>query len=114
MSAVRGQGLPPARRPLFVRFLMQMVWPAFLFAAATSGLVFSIVDPDSVEFITDNFEDTRASAYTLGFLVFWALYTLACSLTAFFVYSDLDARCRACLREAGGQYKPVPPLPDDD
>lgn len=60
---------------------MQVLWPAFGGAALTVGLVFSMIDPVQIEWVHLYLHDSRQAAYTLGFLMFWALYTMACSLT---------------------------------
>lgn len=67
------------RRP--ARFLMQVLWPAFLVAIVAEGLFFSMVDPHELVVVGIHLADSRAAAYTVGFLLFWALFTIACALT---------------------------------
>jgi hypothetical protein len=50
-----------------------IVWPSFLVAAALSGLVFSMVDPESLHGLGHQpLGWSDKSVYTLGFFVFWA------------------------------------------
>ena len=50
-----------------------IVWPSFLVAAALSGLVFSVVDPESLHGLGNRpLGWSDKSVYTLGFFVFWA------------------------------------------
>jgi len=63
------------------RFLMQVLWPAFLVAIVAEGLFFSMVDPHELIVVGIHLADSRAAAYTVGFLLFWALFTIACALT---------------------------------
>jgi hypothetical protein len=60
---------------------MQVLWPAFIGAAITVGLLFSVIDPVQIEWVHVQLGDNRPAAYTLGFLVFWALFALTCSMT---------------------------------
>jgi hypothetical protein len=76
-----------AGRPLG-RFLMQVLWPAFLGAAAASGLFFSAVDPLEVNLVGIHLEGDRLATYTLGFLVFWVLFALSGALTYMLVNTE--------------------------
>jgi hypothetical protein len=50
-----------------------VVWPAFLVAAALTGLVFSMVDPESLHGLGHQpLGWSDKSVYTLGFFIFWA------------------------------------------
>lgn len=68
-------------RSPWIRCLMQVLWPAFMGAAITVGLLFSVIDPTQIEWVHVHLDDSREASYTLGFLVFWVLYALTCSLT---------------------------------
>lgn len=70
----------PGRNPL-VRCLMQVLWPAFIGAAMTVGLLFSVIDPIQIEWVSVHLDDSRPAAYTLGFLVFWVMFSVTCSIT---------------------------------
>jgi hypothetical protein len=56
-----------------------VLWTSFLVAAALTGVVFSLVDPDSLHgFGHRPLEWSDSSIYTLGFFLFWA----ACAAAA--------------------------------
>ena len=67
MTAARGMG----------RMAMAVLWPGFLMAALTDGLVFSLCDPHEV--LPAAVAPT--AAYTAGFLFFWGMGALASMLT---------------------------------
>lgn len=92
VSAERAQASgSPASDPgrnQFVRCLMQVLWPAFIGAAMTVGLLFSVIDPVQIEWVSIHLNDNRAAAYTLAFLVFWLLFSLTCSLTWYLAITE--------------------------
>ena len=62
------------------------LWISFLLAAVATGAFFSAIDPLELKYCVSFPEVSRTTAYTIGFLLFWAL-TAASSLAAvFFVY----------------------------
>jgi hypothetical protein len=60
---------------------MQVLWPAFGGAAVTVGLLFSLIDPMDIDWVHNYLNDSRQASYTIGFLLFWVLYSLTCSVT---------------------------------
>lgn len=78
----------PARP--FGRYLMQVLWPAFLGAAAADGVFFSAVDPLQVDLVGIHLDNDRLATYTLGFLVFWVLFSASGSLTYFLARTQRD------------------------
>ena len=80
MSANPAEPRPIGERRLG-RYLMQVLWPAFLSAVVAIGVFFSMVDPRELVFIGIPLADSREGAYTVGFFVFWALFTISSSLT---------------------------------
>lgn len=81
----------------WIRCLMQVLWPAFVGAGVTVGLLFSLIDPTQIEWVNVHLDDSREASYTLGFLLLWVLYTLACSLTWYLATTEtpqgrIDAR----------------------
>ena len=76
-----------AGRPLG-RYLMQVMWPAFLGAAAATGVFFSAVDPLQVDLVGIHLDDDRLATYTLGFLMFWVLFSLSGSLTYYLASTE--------------------------
>ncbi len=71
----------PQGTPQAGRFLMQVFWPAFLMAAVGEGVVFSLVDPHELSVVGLHLADSREAAYTIGFFVLWALFSLSSALT---------------------------------
>lgn len=65
----------------FGRFLMQVLWPAFMVAVVAEGVFFSMVDPHELVIVGLHLADSRGAAYTVGFLLFWALFTVSSALT---------------------------------
>lgn len=63
------------------RFLMQVLWPSFLVAIVAEGLFFSMVDPQELKLVGITLADSREGAYTVGFLLFWILFSLSSGLT---------------------------------
>jgi len=91
--------------------LMWVLWPGFLVAIPASGIVFSLVDPEDLQWLGAPLELGRLGAYTLGFLFFWALGSGCSALTCFLQRSPFElnrcpltpaARPEGCpKREAG-------------
>lgn len=77
----------PGRRPL-IRCLMQVIWPAFLGAAITVGIVFSLIDPVQIEWVHVHLYDSREAAYTAGFVLFWLIFMVTCSITWFLASTE--------------------------
>jgi len=77
--------------------LAAVLWPSFLIAGAMEMLVFSMVDPGDLHGIGGAaIEMSRQAVYTLGFLAFWAMVSIACSLTALLMTeTDASAEERA-------------------
>lgn len=60
--------------------VMWIVWPAFLVAGALELLVFSVVDPSSLDALSQLMW-SRSAYYSVAFFVFWALVAGASALT---------------------------------
>lgn len=73
--------VPDPGRKAWVRCLMQVLWPAFIGAAITVGVLFSLIDPLQIEWVHIHLNDSREAAYTTGFVLFWIVYSLACAVT---------------------------------
>lgn len=69
--------LPP--RALMV---MVVLWPGFLMACVSSGIIFSLIDPEELLILDKHWHLSSLGFYTIGFLLFWALGCIASSLTA--------------------------------
>ncbi|MFK8084004.1 MAG: hypothetical protein AB8B97_27290 [Granulosicoccus sp.] len=83
--------VPDPGRKWWVRCLMQVLWPAFLGASITVGLIFSLIDPLQIEWVHIYLHDSREAAYTAGFILFWIVYALACTLTWFLATTETPA-----------------------
>ncbi len=64
-------------------FLMYVLWPAFLMSIVAVGVFFSTVDPQELEVVGLHLADSRQAAYTIGFFIFWVLFSACSSLTYF-------------------------------
>ncbi len=73
--------MKPAQESSAGRFLMQVLWPSFLVAIVAEGVFFSMVDPHELTLIGITLADSREAAYTVGFLLFWVLFSLSSGLT---------------------------------
>jgi hypothetical protein len=63
------------------RILMQVLWPAFLMSIVAEGVFFSMIDPQELDVVGLHLADSREAAYTIGFFVFWGLFTISSGLT---------------------------------
>lgn len=63
------------------RFMMQVLWPAFLMAIVAEGMVFSLIDPQELTIVGVYLADSREAAYTIGFFVFWLLFACSSGIT---------------------------------
>jgi len=63
------------------RFMMQVLWPAFLMAIVAEGLLFSMVDPHELVIVGLHLADSREAAYTVGFFLFWLLFACSSGIT---------------------------------
>ena len=64
-----------------MRSLMWILWPAFLVAAAASGVYFSLFDPVDLDVFGVHVSANRITAYTIGFFAFWLLGAASSFLT---------------------------------
>jgi hypothetical protein len=63
-----------------------VAWMSFLTAAAATGVFFSVIDPEALQYCVDFPEISRHGAYTVGFFLFWMLTASSSLLAVFFVY----------------------------
>ena len=62
--------------------MMSVLWPSFLMACVTSGLVFSLVSPEQIMLLDTRIHLSNIGIYTIGFFIFWLVGAIASSLTA--------------------------------
>lgn len=71
-----------------------ILWPGFLMAIPAVGIVFTLVDPADLHAFGTPLELSRQGAYTLGFLLFWALGSGCSALTCLLQRSPFELnRC---------------------
>ncbi len=58
-----------------------VMWLSFLLAAAATGVVFSLIDPDELRVCVNLPSLSRSGAYTVGFFLFW-FFGAACGIVA--------------------------------
>lgn len=74
--------------------LMWIVWPAFLMAGVFEILVFSMVDPQDLQWFGQPVELSRQGVYTAAFFVFWGISMLGSGLTTLLSMSPFEVnRC---------------------
>lgn len=64
------------------RVVMAVLWPSFLMACVSSGMLFSLVDPIELVLLDNQIHLSQLGTYTVGFFLFWFLGAVASSLTA--------------------------------
>lgn len=74
--------------------LIWVLWPGFVMAIPTVGIVFTLVDPADLQLFGEPLGISRLGAYSLGFLLFWALGSLSSALTCLLQRSPFEVnRC---------------------
>ncbi|HCY63800.1 MAG TPA: hypothetical protein DHV59_13440 [Oxalobacteraceae bacterium] len=74
--------MPAAKAGRRPRMIMAVLWPSFLMACVSSGLLFSLIDPVELVLLDNQLHLSQLGTYTAGFFLFWLLGTIASSLTA--------------------------------
>lgn len=76
------EDIKPGERPGLMRSAMFILWPSFVVAGMLEALVFALVDPGELAWLGGaELGLSRSAVYTLAFLLFWLLVSLASSLT---------------------------------
>ena len=71
-----------------------ILWPGFVMAIPAVGIVFTLIDPADLHAFGAPLEVSRQGAYTLGFLLFWALGSGCSALTCLLQRSPFELnRC---------------------
>ncbi len=73
-----------------LRWLMWVLWPAFLVAGFATATVFSLVDPGDLAFFGQPVEASREAIYTVGFLIAWIFCALSSGLTLYTIPTKLS------------------------
>ncbi|MCU0761953.1 MAG: hypothetical protein MUF76_02980 [Hydrogenophaga sp.] len=72
------------------RYLMAIVWPAFLVAAVLEIAVFALVDPHELHWLGAPLEMPRNAVYTMAFFGFWAAAAASSALSLLLTRSSED------------------------
>lgn len=64
------------------RLMMTILWPSFLMAGISVGIIFSLVDPGTLVVLGNSLEMSNVMIYSIGFFIFWFLGAIASGLTA--------------------------------
>ena len=64
------------------RLLMTTLWPSFIMACVSSGLLFSLIDPEAFILHGNSAELSNGFIYSIAFFVFWLLGAATSGLTA--------------------------------
>lgn len=64
-----------------------VLWPAFLGAALTDAMLFTLIDPETIMLFGVHSGVSRPAAYTLGFFGFW-LIMIAASATTLWLHGE--------------------------
>ena len=64
------------------RLMMTILWPSFLMAGISVGIIFSLVDPGTLVVLGNSLEMSNVVIYSIGFFIFWFLGAIASALTA--------------------------------
>lgn len=80
---------------------MQIVWPAFLGAAAMELLIFGLFDPHDLRWFGHNLHLSDAGTYSLSFFAFWAITGACCWMTQTLGLSAADLNTDTDAPEAG-------------
>jgi hypothetical protein len=72
-----------------------VLWPSFLTAVVATGAFFSAFDPDELYPFGADLEISRLGAYSIGFLLFWLVSTIAGIGTLYFAITN-------CMRQNPG------------
>lgn len=74
--------------------LIWVLWPGFIMAIPTVGIVFTVTDPADLHFLGVSLELSRLGAYTVGFLFFWLVGSACSALTCLLQMSPFEVnRC---------------------
>ena len=72
------------------RRLMWIAWPAFLIAGVLEMLLFTVVDPQSLQWLGEPLQLSREAIYTLAFFAIWLLTMTSSALTVLLTLSSYE------------------------
>ncbi len=65
------------------KYTMWVLWPSFLAAGIGVCILFTLVDPTELVILGHPIHVGRTAAYSLGFLLLWAICAVASALSCF-------------------------------
>lgn len=80
--------VPNAKAGRLPRIAMSILWPSFLMACVSSGMLFSLVDPVELVLLDSQVHLSQLGTYTVGFFLFWFLGAISSALTALLLVSS--------------------------
>ena len=69
-----------------------VLWPSFMVAIVATGMFFSAFDPDDLYPFGEETEVSRLGIYSIGFLCFWLISTIAGIGTLYFAITNCMRR----------------------
>lgn len=75
---------------MLLRRWMWIAWPAFLAAGVMEMLVFAVVDPLEMQWLSVYIEVSRLGVCTVAFFVFWAIIMMASAMTSLLALSPQE------------------------
>lgn len=79
---------------MFMQRWIWVLWPGFVIAIPTVGVVFTLLDPADLHLFGEPLALSRMGAYSLGFLFFWAMGSACSALTVLLQRSPFEVnRC---------------------
>ena len=83
-----------------------VLWPGFVIAIPTVGIVFTLLDPEDLHLFGEPLNMTRLGAYSLGFLFFWLVGSACSALTCLLQRSPFEVN--RCPLPASGRPEGCP------
>jgi hypothetical protein len=82
-----------------------VLWPAFVGAALGDGILFTLIDPDALEWFGTHEALSRQGAYTIGFFLLWFLIAGAGFVSIWLYDGTVEQRIRTetSLRDHAGE-----------
>ena len=66
-----------------MRKLMWILWPSFIVAGVAEVVFFTVIDPQELYLLGEPVTMSRLGAYSVGFLLFWAITAASSAFTCF-------------------------------
>lgn len=63
--------------------LMWILWPSFIVAGVAEVAFFTLIDPQELYLLGEPVAMSRLGAYSVGFLLFWAITAASSAFTCF-------------------------------